>query len=748
MAETTEEMAVRLLGDARSYQQMITDALKSTASLSAGIGDGSKNVAKLGESLQRMGNTATSVLGGLAAQLGFSGIIGTIQNAIGKAADTESIEMAFKSLVGNADLAKSTLDDLRQFAVSTPFEMPQILEAAKSMIAYGQSAETIVPTMQQLGDVASALNIPLSSLTYLYGTLKSSGRVMTVDMRQFANRGIPIWIETAKVIGMVSKETKQLTGSQSAQLQEMVTKGKITFPMIEQAFKNMTSEGGRFFNMMEDQSKTFWGIVSNLKDSVGLLMADIGKEIIEGFDLKTVLQNVRDASQAFVDWFKAISPGTKRLVFTLLGIVGAIGGVVAAIAAVKAALVVLGVVFGAVSGPWLLVIGAIATAVGLWVNEMGGIGAAFEAVKAKAFEFWEYIKPIREALAGIWAALAFQATRAWEAVKTMAANAWAWISSTFSVNWDYVRDQIANGLLFVEFAINNVEKVWDYAWKGMRYAALFALNKVLENIVYIMGAPILLPIFLAMQVNWQELWDNIKDYMVGTIAVMATKLGQFGTSIPQILAGGAAAIGVALGNLWQGLDISADDFRWTGGGIEIKALKELEDQWRKEWEESGDALNVSFEEFKKNRETQLKEAGQLPGKEPPKPIPPPVDEGKWKSAANTIKSVDQVLRASTEGLARIIDYRERLMGKQQGGAGAASAGGGGLTPPGYGAGGLGSPGAFGGAPAVSPEPARVNVAAANAEDPGVVANLLSEILRGMREEAARSAKIRVHAPGL
>lgn len=747
MAESTEEMAVRLLGDARSYQTMITEALASTASLVKGIGDGSQNVAMLGESLNRMGATAASVLGGLASQLGISGVIETVQNAIGKAADTESIEMAFNSLIGNADLAKGTLDDLRQFAVSTPFEMPQILDAAKSMIAYGQSAETIVPTMQQLGDVASALNIPLSSLTYLYGTLKSSGRVMTVDMRQFANRGIPIWLETAKAIGMVSKETRQLTGRQSAQLQRMVSKGKISFETIEKAFKSMTGPGGQFFNMMENQSKTFWGIVSNLKDSVGLLMADIGKEIIEGFDLKTVLQNVRDASQAFVDWFKAISPGTKRLVFTLLGVVAAIGGIVAAIAMAKAALVVLGVVFGAVSGPWLLVIGAVATAVGLWVNEMGGIGAAFEAIKAKAFEFWQWILPIREALAGIWAALQFQATRAWEAVKTMAANAWAWISSKFSVNWNYVRDQIANGLLFVEFAINNVEKVWDYAWKGMKYAALFALNTILENIFYILG-PVLLPLFLAMQVNWKALLDSIKDYMIGTIAVLASSLGKFVTNLPMILTQGIPALKAAIADIGKNLTVVMSNIEFQQSGIQIKPLKELEEEWRREWEESGAALTQSFEDFKKNRETQLKEAGQLPGKTPPNPLPPPIDEEQWQGAARTIKAVDQVLRASTEGLSRIIDYRERLMDNQQGDAGAASAGGGGLTPPGYGAGGLGSPAAaLGGIPA-APEPARVNVAAENVADPGSVAGLLAQILQHMKEESARSARIRVHAPGL
>jgi tape measure domain-containing protein len=117
-----------------------------------------------------------------------------------------------------------------------------------------------------LGDVASGLKIPFQDIAYLYGTLKTQGRAYQRDILQFQQRGIPVVEELAKQFGV----------SKSA-ISQMVTEGKIGFAEVEKAFKSMTSEGGMFFSMMDSQSKTVGGQISNLGDNWEQLKVNIGK---------------------------------------------------------------------------------------------------------------------------------------------------------------------------------------------------------------------------------------------------------------------------------------------------------------------------------------------------------------------------------------------------------------------------------------------------------------------------------------
>lgn len=655
-----ENMVIRLLGDGKSYQQMITEAVGSTATLSKAVGVNSSQIGALTRSLGSFASQANSIIGMLTSSLGIGSALGTIQSAIFKAAETEQIEIAFRSLIGDAQLAQKTLADLREFAVVTPFELPQILEAAKSMLAYGQSAETIVPTMQRLGDVASALNIPLSSLTYLYGTLKSSGRVMTVDMRQFANRGIPIWLELAKVIGMVSKDTRELTGAQSTQLQQMVSKGKVTFEMIEKAFISMTSEGGRFFDMMKDQSASFNGIISNLKDSLGLLLADIGKQIIEGFDLKRITGEVRDFATWAANAFKNMDPEMKKFLFTIVGVTAGFGVLLSAVLAVKAAIFTVGAIVATIGLPFLAVITAIVTATALWVHEMGGIGKAIDVAKQNAEEFWEWLLPVREALGSLWDTIVINSKSAWEMVKKWATEAWESMKERFNVNWEDVREGFVTGIFFIEYTLKNFEQVWDAAWKGMKYYAIKALNDVLANIFFILGAPVIGAIAV-LYFNWTTVWGLMYDAAIGYMRGLGGAIRTIVENLGSIIKGEfdwSTILKPAFGEI-NGLRLPS--------GIEIPALKELEDQWRKEWEQASQGVKVGFDDFKAQRERELRwarKATSPAGEDPLKDHKKLIDETakSYGKAAKEVHNFEQVLIGSTESYARILEYRERLFG--------------------------------------------------------------------------------------
>jgi hypothetical protein len=167
----------------------------------------------------------------------------------------------------HGNLTEATLlnNQLKEFAKTTPFELTEIQDATKMMVAYGSNSSNVVGEMKMLGDVSSGVGSTLSEIGYLYGTLRTQGRAFSKDIYQFTGRGIPIVKELAKQFKVTDDKVMKL-----------VEDGKVGFKDIEKAFKSMTSEGGQFFNMMNEQSKTLSGQTSNLADAWSQLKVSIG----------------------------------------------------------------------------------------------------------------------------------------------------------------------------------------------------------------------------------------------------------------------------------------------------------------------------------------------------------------------------------------------------------------------------------------------------------------------------------------
>jgi tape measure domain-containing protein len=179
----------------------------------------------------------------------------------------EQFQVALKTLLyGNEQQAKALNNQLKSFALETPFELTEIQAGTRMMIAYGSSAGNVVNEMRMLGDIGSGVGSTLSEIAYLYGTLRTQGRAYTKDINQFTGRGIPIIKELAKQFKVADKAIMQ-----------MVEDGKIGFKEVEKAFQSMTAEGGQFHNMMAEQSKTLLGQTSNLADAWDQLKAAIGE---------------------------------------------------------------------------------------------------------------------------------------------------------------------------------------------------------------------------------------------------------------------------------------------------------------------------------------------------------------------------------------------------------------------------------------------------------------------------------------
>lgn len=178
--------------------------------------------------------------------------------AVKSAADFEQTRIGLENMLGSADSARSVLREISDFAATTPFEFPELAGAARQLIAFGFNAEEGLKTMKQLGDVSAAVGAPIGDLAYLMGTLRTQGRAFTVDIRQFAQRGIPIYEYLAKVLNTNEK-----------QLSTLIETGKVGFPEVQKAFEMMTAEGGKFHGTMAKQSKSLSGQFSTLKDNIG-----------------------------------------------------------------------------------------------------------------------------------------------------------------------------------------------------------------------------------------------------------------------------------------------------------------------------------------------------------------------------------------------------------------------------------------------------------------------------------------------
>lgn len=203
---------------------------------------------------------AMSLVGGL----GFEQLAEHIFNV---RSQFQQLEISFTTMLGSEQKAGALMDELIQTAARTPFNITDVTEGAKQLLAYGIQVNEVNDTLVHLGDIASGLNIPLSQLVYLYGTTISQGRMFTMDLRQFMGRGIPM----AETLG-------QIMGKTVSQVQEAVTKGEVGADLVKEAIVKMSSEGSKFGGLMNKQAETLQGRWSNIEDTIDQAINSIGQK--------------------------------------------------------------------------------------------------------------------------------------------------------------------------------------------------------------------------------------------------------------------------------------------------------------------------------------------------------------------------------------------------------------------------------------------------------------------------------------
>nr|DAT63831.1 MAG TPA: tail tape measure protein [Caudoviricetes sp.] len=178
----------------------------------------------------------------------------------------QQLEISFGTMLKSKEKANALMAQMADLASKTPFGLEEVSEGAKRLLAFQVPAQEVTETLRRMGDVAAGLGVPMGQLIHVYGQVKAQGKLMTNDLYQFMNAGIPIIAELSKVVGKSETEIK-----------DMVSAGKIGFPEVQAVIKNMTNEGGLFFNLMAEQSKSLGGQISNLGDSFDQMLNEIGK---------------------------------------------------------------------------------------------------------------------------------------------------------------------------------------------------------------------------------------------------------------------------------------------------------------------------------------------------------------------------------------------------------------------------------------------------------------------------------------
>ena len=324
-----------------------------------------------------------AVLGGIGAGLAALGVA-----SVKAGASLQSTKTAFTNMLGSAEKAQDFLSKMQDFAAKTPFEFSQVSQAAQKFIAFGFSAEQVIPTLTAVGDAAAGVGLGaegINRITLALGQMAAKSKVQAGEMMQLTETGIPAWKMLADQIGISVPEAM-----------DRVSKGAIDAATGITALVSGMEQS--FGGMMDQQSQTISGTWSTLMDGLEQSAAQVGLQIAESLNLTGIFQSLGDMLTNFAATVQssgltealltAIPPefqaGILLIVSTLTGLaIPAIGLFVTKVTLMAAPFLAA----VAAAAPFIAVAAAVATALyaiwksGMTVEDMlGAMGIQMETV--------------------------------------------------------------------------------------------------------------------------------------------------------------------------------------------------------------------------------------------------------------------------------------------------------------------------------------------------------------------------------
>lgn len=276
----------------------------------------------------------------------FKFLVGSVQNLVSTAAEMEVLDIQLQAFTGGADQARAALAEFAAIAAGTPFNLQQIANAGKIMMAFGVETNIAKKATKDLAVVATATGGDLNNLARNLGQIAAQGQAYTRDLTQFAIQGIPIWDEMSKI-----------TGKNVNELKKLATEGAISFELVNGALKSLAADGGAYAEIVKNYQNTIKGQTAQLEANFQLLSKtalDTAKKIAQAFGvdllapfkllnaaIKEVAENLPGMIAKAIEMFQRFSPVIATVVAGLIAmfgpqVVAAFAGVIAKIVLITA----------------------------------------------------------------------------------------------------------------------------------------------------------------------------------------------------------------------------------------------------------------------------------------------------------------------------------------------------------------------------------------------------------------------------
>lgn len=296
-----ESRAAKAATDAAAAQERQAAASANRAAAEARAAKASAQAAKaqlqLNDAMRRSNKTATTqsrLLGELKsmAMMYFSirGGWQLIQSLVRITGEFELQKTALGAMIGDLTQAKMLVADIQELAVKSPFAFKELTSYTKQLAAFSVPTDELFETTKMLADVSAGLGVGMDRIILAYGQIRSAAFLRGQEVRQLTEAGIPVLEELAKQFEKVEGRAVS-----AGEVFDKISARLVPFEMVEKIFKDMTSEGGKFYEMQELQAETLRGKVMNLKDAFEMMMNEIGSDNEDR--LKGAVDNLRALMQ-------------------------------------------------------------------------------------------------------------------------------------------------------------------------------------------------------------------------------------------------------------------------------------------------------------------------------------------------------------------------------------------------------------------------------------------------------------------
>lgn len=269
------------------------------------------------QSLARNHRNLMDTAGQLSRQLALVFSVSQIEGYISKLANVrgefELQQRSLEAILQNKAQADQIFNKTVQLAVKSPFQIKELVTFTKQLAAYRIESDKLYDTTKRLADVSAGLGVDMGRLILAYGQVKAAAYLRGTEVRQFTEAGINMYGELQKLF-----KTRDQADYTTAQIVDMISKRKVTFEDVEQVFENLTSKEGIFYNMQEIQAETLQGKISNLKDSIDVMLNSIGKANED--TLKGSIDSIKvliDNWETVVNIAKAFAPIIASMAITV-----------------------------------------------------------------------------------------------------------------------------------------------------------------------------------------------------------------------------------------------------------------------------------------------------------------------------------------------------------------------------------------------------------------------------------------------